>query len=565
MADPLPGDGWLLGGEPVEPHVLPGSAEPVPDRSRVALERPIAVLTVERLAWSLIALWAVLTRMLALGARPLSNTEARNALFEFDLANKTAHAAAAGFHPVWSGWVHLLQAGVFAALGASDFTARLIFALSGLLLVGIAFAMREYVGRAGAIALAAMLAISPSVTYFSRAGSTIVPASAMALVSIALFMALIAQPERRRALRLGLAGGLMLAVGPAGLISLGAFIVAFFLIGLAQLVSRRNAYLGVRVWMDRYAGLAITTVVIAALVALLSEGILPDVVHRVRTFPTPQNYGVPGFLHGLAFYGPQFVLYEFLVVILAVAGALLTLTWRIRSRFAWWCTIWTAVTVAIYLWMPVRTPGIAMAMVVPAALLGAFAIEHLHRTRAWRYVRFPLAAAGLLTVYVQILSNFVYFAPDASEAQWARHLNLAWRDDATTIQAAERCREITRQLASTQASVYFREHADRPGTPALRWYLRSLTVAENADTAAVVVNADASRPASEDADAQANFELDLEQAWQPDLARVETAQALRYLFTEQVWETVATRVVNISVRTTGASSPTVILTPGNSR
>ena len=46
-----------------------------------------------------------------------------------------------------------LEAAVFAAVGAGDFRARLIFALSGLLLVAASCAMRRRLGRAGAIDL----------------------------------------------------------------------------------------------------------------------------------------------------------------------------------------------------------------------------------------------------------------------------------------------------------------------------------------------------------------------------------------------------------------------------
>jgi uncharacterized protein (TIGR03663 family) len=565
-ADSRHGDGWRLGGDSAESHTsaLQAPGEPPGDRSLFSLERPIAVVTVERMAWGLIALWAVLTRLIALDARPLSSSEARNALFEYDLTHKTALAAAVGFQPLLGGWLHLLEAGFFAVTGSGDFSARLVFALSGLLIVAMAFMMRGCLGRAGAIALGMMLTISPSVTYFSRSASTVVPALAMFLVALALFINLIEQPGRRPAIRLGFVVGLMVAVGFAGIVGAGSSIVALALIGLWLLISQRNAYLGVRVWIDRYTGLAVLTLLIAAVVITLSESVLPDVTHRIQILPGQAVWGLRGFASGFAFYAPPLALYEFLIIVLSTIGALFILAGRIRSRFAWWCLIWAATSVAVYLWIPLRAPGLTVAMVVPATFVGAIGIEHLHHSNSWRYLRFPLAALGLLTIYVQLLSNFVYLAPDASEAQWSRHANLAWREGATTLQAYEHCREITKQLAATPATVYFRG-TGAAKAPALRWYLRSLTAARDPESAAVIVDVGGSAKAVNDADDTATYAFDAELGWWPSLSSLDTTRTLRYVLTAEVWEPIMAEPALITLRATGASSPTIIMTPGTSR
>src|SRR6266851_2892248 len=202
---PATQDEWRLGVDPETiVHDESASNDAAPSLSADRLERPVVVVTVERLAWLLIAAWALITRLVAVGARPLTASEARGALFAFDLANRTNEAVAAGFRPASSGWIHLAQAGVFAACGASDFTARLLFVLAGLLLVAMSFEMRHYVGRAGAIGMGAMLAVSPTVTWFSRSGGSAIVAGALAVVAIALFMALQAQPSRGRTASLGL-------------------------------------------------------------------------------------------------------------------------------------------------------------------------------------------------------------------------------------------------------------------------------------------------------------------------------------------------------------------------
>ena len=67
-------------------------------------------------------------------------------------------------NPLASGWLDPLRAGVFLAFGASDFGARIIAAAFGLLLIGAALSMRRYLGRAGALAFATMLTLSPTLT-----------------------------------------------------------------------------------------------------------------------------------------------------------------------------------------------------------------------------------------------------------------------------------------------------------------------------------------------------------------------------------------------------------------
>jgi predicted membrane-bound mannosyltransferase len=76
---------------------------------------------------------------------------------------------------IHSPWMHgpfqfELTALVFRLFGDSDFTSRLVYALFGAALVGLPYFLRDYLGRAGAMLAAVMLALSPSLLYFSRFG-----------------------------------------------------------------------------------------------------------------------------------------------------------------------------------------------------------------------------------------------------------------------------------------------------------------------------------------------------------------------------------------------------------
>src|SRR5579859_1510548 len=98
-----PADEWRLGIDPETiAHDESAIIDSAPGLSDDRLARPLVVVTVERFAWLLIAAWALITRLVAVGARPLTSPEARAALFAYDLANRTNEAAAAGFHPASS-------------------------------------------------------------------------------------------------------------------------------------------------------------------------------------------------------------------------------------------------------------------------------------------------------------------------------------------------------------------------------------------------------------------------------------------------------------------------------
>src|SRR5260370_32136741 len=171
-------------------------------------------------------------------------------------------------------------------------------------------------------------------------------------------------------------------------------------------------------------------------------------------------------------------LYEFLVVLLALIGALGVLALRIRSRLAAGALVWSALAVAFYLWTPARAPVFVLQMIVPMALLGAFVIQYLHHTIAWSIIRYPLAMLVLLTLYIQMANNFVWYAPDASQAPWARTALLYWTDPATPLQTPVECPRVIALLPKAGASAFFATHS-----PVLRWYLRSLAPVAKADGA----------------------------------------------------------------------------------
>jgi uncharacterized protein (TIGR03663 family) len=548
---------WRLGIEPGahEPQEVPEEQGAPRDYSAERLDRPLCVVTTEHLGWAKIGVLAVLSRLVMLGARPLDSAEAGHALSELALLQSGAPAAA------HLSWVHLLEAAIFVALGAGDFCARLMFALSGLLLIAAVFAMRRHLGRAGAMAFAALLMLSPSVAYYSRADS-IVPTLAFAVLALALFLQLTAEPGRLLAAGLGAAMGLGLASGGAALMTAPLMLGALTVVGLFAALGGARIPLQVRVWWTRRKGLFLITIFVAAVIWMaLESGFftrspLDAIVAAFRSnLPSAGPAAGQGFAAGLDFYLPILLLYEFLVVLLGVAGALAVVTLRIRSRIATGALIWSALAVAFYLWTPVRSPALVLQMIVPMALLGALLVDSLHHTGAWSLLRYPLALLAILTLCVQAANNLLWYAPDASQAPWARTALLYWTDPATTLQTPVQCARVTSQAPPRGASVFFA--AD---SPVLRWYLRALTpIAKPQGATAIVSSADsASLPEAEGLTA---YEFELDDAWHPAWRSLSPQGVLHYMVSAHAWAPLDSRRMTIAIRPVVTVAPTVILAP----
>ena len=108
---------------------------------------------------------AAAMRLWDLGSRALHHDESLHAQYAWNLYTGE------GFRhdPMMHGPFQMEAiAGVFFALGDSDYTARLVSAAAGIALVALPFFFRHRLGRLGAIFASAMLAFSPTLLYFSR-------------------------------------------------------------------------------------------------------------------------------------------------------------------------------------------------------------------------------------------------------------------------------------------------------------------------------------------------------------------------------------------------------------
>ena len=144
-----------VGGRTIAPAF---SARPRVSRFRVGwLEAAFVVLVLAALA---LRLWE-------LDGRTMHYDEAIHVHFSWKLFKGEGY--------VHSPWMHgpfqiELTALVFKLLGDNDHTARLAYVIFGTALAGLPYYLRHHIGGAGALLTGLMLALSPSLLYFSRFG-----------------------------------------------------------------------------------------------------------------------------------------------------------------------------------------------------------------------------------------------------------------------------------------------------------------------------------------------------------------------------------------------------------
>jgi uncharacterized protein (TIGR03663 family) len=131
------------------------------DRAFVAFTR----LDGEKIAWAILILVALLSRTIALGDRAMSHDESLHAVYSWQLYDGRGYQ----HQPMMHGPLKfILNTGMYFLFGVNDWSARIQVALFGVLMVGLVWMMRRWLGRTGAFLAAAMLAFSPALLYYSR-------------------------------------------------------------------------------------------------------------------------------------------------------------------------------------------------------------------------------------------------------------------------------------------------------------------------------------------------------------------------------------------------------------
>jgi uncharacterized protein (TIGR03663 family) len=330
-------------------------------------------LTVETGLYILFLILGACVRFYSLGTQPLQEEEARLALDVWQFSGGGA-AQIRGHSPL------LFHAGALSYLlfGARDFVIRLLPALAGTCMVGLPYLLRPQLGRRGALATSALLALSPSFVFFSRQanGDIVLAAALLALVS-----GLFGYARRDDSSKLYLvSASLAIAVLASGATLVPLLVLAGFWLAppVYSRLTGKTASPSLQQWLRERPHRAAALGLFAALTVLIATGLLVNLHGLQATLdlfsgwlarfppvadPLPWHY-----------YLSLLLVYELPVLVFGLAGA--TYLWR-RDTFSKFLVCWLGVSLLLYSLMGNKPPSGVLLILLPLTMLAGRAIADL--------------------------------------------------------------------------------------------------------------------------------------------------------------------------------------------
>ncbi len=318
--------------------------------------RATSWLTLERAVYLSLALVAAWLRFLHLGMRPLGPEEAAQAWAAWRLTQGQA-VIGSGHSPL----LLSLQYVTFLITGAGDVLARFWPALVGSGMVLLPYGLRHRLGRLGALAASFVLALSPTMVFFSRHSSGYILVAAGAL---ALLVALVRWLDggARWLVVVGAAAGAMLISGP------GAWLIVWVFAGLGLWLGRgpRSGRLDTQDALLAF-GLTVGLGSTAALLHWRGLGLAADLLPAWLGSFVPQAGGYPWYWPAV-----RLLLDEPLALFVGLAG----IVWGLRrgDKLTTALAVWAGAALLVTTVAGGRYPGDLLLVVLPLTLLAGQAI-----------------------------------------------------------------------------------------------------------------------------------------------------------------------------------------------
>jgi len=308
--------------------------------------------------WLLLVLAGGL-RLPRLDLRPLHHDEGTNVIFLLRLLREGVYQYdPSNYHgPL----LYVLSVVPLFLCGTTTVVLRLTPALLGTVITALPWLLRRELGRAAAIAAGVLLAVSPSLVYYSRDNIHEIYLGVLTLLLVTAAVRGAVSGRTRLFALAGAAAGGMIATKETACLT-------FLALATGLLVSRGAG-------LPRPGRAAIVACLgTTCLVALaFYSDFFTDLAALVRPFEAIRLWGARGVRadgHGkpwwyyLAILGRE----EPAIVLLAVFGTAIAL-WR-RQRFAMFLAGWSGAILLAYSAIPYKTPWLVLNAVLPMALLG---------------------------------------------------------------------------------------------------------------------------------------------------------------------------------------------------
>jgi uncharacterized protein (TIGR03663 family) len=449
----------------------------------------------------LFLLAALATRFWALGERPLHHDESIHAYQSYTLSK----AGDWRYDPAYHGpFLYYANALVYKVLGDTNFTARLLPAIFGLILIAAAWPLSRWIGKGAAATYALFILLSPHFTYFSRFIREDLYSAVFTLATILCFQ--MALETDRAGWLYGSAtffalagitketaymtGVLFVAFGLWSLLE-RAFLERPRLPALARAISATARWVSRRILPILGAGLLFLTI---WALGYTSFGKYPS---DWLAIPKAVRYWMGQ--HAIArisgpwwYYFPQLAYYA-TAVVLAAFFAFRRQEER-RSAFLRFVLFWALASLAIYSWAREKVPWLTVHPLLPITILAAVGAASLWRDRARTLPRIALTAIGLLLVVNttgMYLANFRYAAHDKervpNHAETLAYVQTTW----DLVRALEAVELAKNRAGAGPPLVTVAGEATWP----LTWYLRNTQTSwvgriEQASTPVIVADWD---------------------------------------------------------------------------
>ncbi len=381
---------------------------------------------------------ALILRLSQLGSAPLNNAEAHEAL----AAWRFAQPAAPGAAPLASNPIlFALNSLIFAAFGASEWTARLLTAIAGTALVLTPILWRRELGRSAALMASLLLAVSPVTFADARMMSPAIWSMMLAIIGLRLTWHFVQTRQEWAALAAGPAWlGVILMADPAGWVLVAILLFAWWFAARRHEddppeqhpVTLTRAALGQWPWLRSllYGGLAV--LLIATLFFVFPRGLsqVGEVIGRglsgVLTRPAGGRFAFPLLTSFL--YEPVL----WFLGIVGVYGAARERNYPDSYLIGW--LIGAVIAALVYAGAGAQY---ALWITIPLAVLGGKALARLVgpvRDAYWTVPRWavPMVMMGTLallwiaaTNFIRVARSLLGYTPGLSALPQPLHLLLA--------------------------------------------------------------------------------------------------------------------------------------------
>ena len=280
------------------------------------------------------------------------------------------------YDPTYHGpFLYYTTALTFHLFGDSNFTARLLPAIAGVLLVALVYALRGRLGDLGALLAAAMLAISPSFLYYSRFFRNDIYIALFSLVFVISAVKYVKYRSNWQRLIYVCTGAL--ACGLAVCAKENAYIIAgfFSLFVLWYLLTKKE--INASTAIDASLFVLISFIIFALFYTnfLTDPGalfsVIPDAIAHWAEMHRIERIG-----GHWSFYLPILARYELLITLFAFIGGVHYL--QKRNIFMIFLLYWGIASLITYSYLQEKVPWLVLHILLPFALLaGAYLGELL--------------------------------------------------------------------------------------------------------------------------------------------------------------------------------------------